>query len=62
MGRLSSLGSNWIYRQQYRSIADDLRMIRAVTLHEIHELIQEFPLRMTSTVGVGPVAELPQTV
>lgn len=58
MGRLSSLGSNWIYRQQYRSIADDLRMIRAVTLHEIHELIQEFPLRMTSTVGVGPVAEL----
>lgn len=58
MGRLSSLGSNWVYRQQYRSIADDLKTVRSVTQRDIRELLEQFPLRMTSTVGVGPVAEI----
>ncbi|MFN4919244.1 MAG: M16 family metallopeptidase [Planctomyces sp.] len=58
MGRLSSLGSNWLYRQEYRSIADDMKIIRSVTQEQIHQLLQKYPLRMTTTAGVGPLSTL----
>jgi len=58
MGRLSSLGSNWLYRQEYRSIADDMKIIRSVTQEQIQELLRKFPLQMTTTAGVGPLSTL----
>ncbi|MCA9083261.1 MAG: insulinase family protein [Planctomycetaceae bacterium] len=58
MGRLSSLGGNWVYRSEYRTVADDLRDIRRLTTSDIRQLLDAFPLRMTSTVGVGPRSEL----
>jgi predicted Zn-dependent peptidase len=58
MGRLSSLGGNWMYRQDYRSISDDLKSVRSVTLDEIRKVLDQYPLAMTTTVGVGPLAEL----
>ncbi len=58
MGRLSSLGGNWMYRADYRSIADDLKSIRNVTLKEVREVLDRYPLKMTTTVGVGPLTEL----
>lgn len=58
MGRLSSLGSNWVYRSEYRSIADDLQSIRSVTLNDVRRVIDEYPLRMLTTAGVGPLREL----
>ncbi len=57
MGRLSSLGGNWLSRREYRSIADDLAILRGVTLEDIRQLLVEFPLAQTTTVGVGPLAE-----
>lgn len=57
MGRLSSLGGNWLSRREYRSIADDLAILRGVTLDDIRQLLVEFPLAQTTTVGVGPLAE-----
>lgn len=58
MGRMSSLGGNWVYRGQYRSIADDLKTIRGVTLDQIQDVLDQFPLRMVTTAGVGPLQEL----
>ncbi len=58
MGRLSSLGGNWMYRGHYRSISDDLQVVRQVTLADIREVLTKFPLTMTTTMGVGPLAEL----
>ncbi|MEZ6034897.1 MAG: pitrilysin family protein [Planctomycetaceae bacterium] len=58
MGRLSSLGGNWMYRNEYRSIAADLQTIRSLTLQDIREVLDRFPIRMTTTVGVGPLSEL----
>jgi predicted Zn-dependent peptidase len=58
MGRLSSLGGNWMYRQDYRSISDDLKSVRSVTLNEIRKVLDQYPLAMTTTVGVGPLTEL----
>lgn len=61
MGRLSSLGGNWMYRGEYRSISDDLKSVRSVTLDEIRSVLQQYPLSMTTTVGVGPLNELQLT-
>ncbi|MCX7410932.1 MAG: pitrilysin family protein [Planctomycetales bacterium] len=57
MGRLSSLGGNWLSRREYRSIADDLAILRGVTVEDIQQLLIEFPLAQTTTVGVGPLSE-----
>lgn len=58
MGRLSSLGGNWLARREYRSVEDDLKIVRGVTRDQIRELLAEFPLTQTTTVGVGPLASL----
>ena len=54
MGRLESLGNNWMYRGRYQPVSEDLRQIRAVTTDQIRELLAEFPLAQTTTVTVGP--------
>ncbi|HEY4261008.1 MAG TPA: insulinase family protein, partial [Schlesneria sp.] len=59
MGRLSSIGGNWLVRREYRSVEDDLAMVRGVTLEDIRQLLKEFPLQQTTTVGVGPLDKLP---
>lgn len=56
MGRLSSLGGNWLHRQEYRSIKDDLNAIQSVTLEEIRTLLDKYPIRPTTTIGLGPLA------
>jgi predicted Zn-dependent peptidase len=58
MGRLSSLGSNWVYRGEYNSVADDLQTVRSVTLKDIHRLLEQYPIQLTTTIGVGPLASL----
>ncbi|WP_437187956.1 M16 family metallopeptidase [Planctomicrobium sp. SH668] len=59
MGRLSSLGGNWVYRKEFRSVDDDLAAINAITLKEIRELLDVYPLRQTTSVGLGPIAGRP---
>lgn len=54
MGRLSSLGGNWVYRGHYRSVADDLATVRAISLDDIRLLLEKYPIEMITTVGVGP--------
>jgi predicted Zn-dependent peptidase len=58
MGRLSALGGNWVYRQEYQSVADDLKIVRGVTQDDIARLLKHFPIHLNTTVGVGPRKEL----
>ncbi|MEZ6053891.1 MAG: pitrilysin family protein [Planctomycetaceae bacterium] len=58
MGRLSSLGSNWVYRNEYRSVTDDLNAYRAITPDDIRRLLERYPLAQTTTVAVGPLESL----
>lgn len=60
MGRLASLGNNWVYRQEYRSVEDDLNTIKSLSGEKILELLQVYPLTQQSTVGIGPLSELPE--
>ena len=58
MGRLGSLGHNWLYRQEYRSVADDLLSLRSITVQDIRNLLDAFPLKQLTTVAVGPLEEI----
>jgi predicted Zn-dependent peptidase len=58
MGRLSSLGSNWVYRGEYRSVQDDLDSFRKITADDLRALLDKYPLGQLSTSAVGPLAAL----
>ena len=58
MGRLSSLGGNWIYRQEYRSVDDDLNTLKSLTVSDIRRLLEIYPLGLTTMATVGPLEEL----
>jgi predicted Zn-dependent peptidase len=59
MGRLSSLGGNWIARREYRTVAEDLATVKSLTTEDLRELLERYPLGQTTTVGVGPLERLP---
>jgi len=42
MGRLVDLGFNWTYLKQYRTIEDDIKAVKAVTVDDVHSLIGQF--------------------
>ncbi len=58
MGRLSSLGSNWVYRNEYRSVQDDLSAYRAITTDDVKAVLKKYPLGQLSTATVGPLKAL----
>ena len=41
MGRLVSLGFNWVYNHQYRSVQEDVDAIKSVKLEDISKLIEQ---------------------
>ena len=54
MGRLVDLGFNWVYLQQYRTIADDINAIKVVTVDDVHSLIEQFNPGDFTQFSVGP--------
>jgi len=54
MGRLNALGSNWIYLEQYRTIEEDINSIKAVTVDDVHSLIEQFDLGEFTQLSIGP--------
>lgn len=61
MGRLASLGSNWMYRKEYRSVEDDLKTLRSISREDIRNLLDQYPLGQTTTVAIGPREKLQLT-
>ncbi|MFO0948454.1 MAG: pitrilysin family protein [Planctomycetota bacterium] len=56
--RLSSLGYNWSYRKEYRSMVDDLKDLNAVTPKDVRELLDAYPLTKQTTLSLGPLGSL----
>jgi predicted Zn-dependent peptidase len=54
MGRLVDLGFNWIYLEKYRTIADDISAVRAVTADDIGLLIEQFNPGDFTQLSIGP--------
>jgi predicted Zn-dependent peptidase len=58
-GRMFALGSAWTYYGCYRSIDDDLRDYEAVTLEDVRQVLDRYPLTKLTTLALGPLAKLP---
>ncbi len=58
MGRFVSLGMNWQYLQQYRSLAQDLDSIRAVTVDQVNRLARDLAIDQTTAVALGPLEKV----
>jgi len=54
MGRLIDLGFNWIYLEQYRTVQDDIGAIKAVTVNDVNELIEQFKPGDFTQLSIGP--------
>ncbi|MCX5637658.1 MAG: pitrilysin family protein [Planctomycetota bacterium] len=54
MGRLVDLGFNWIYLKQYRTVEDDITAVKAVTVDDIHSLIEQFNPGDFAQFSIGP--------
>ncbi|MFC1603462.1 M16 family metallopeptidase [Planctomycetota bacterium] len=57
MRRLVDLGFNWTYLQEYRTIEDDVSAIKAVTVDDIHSLIEQFRPGDFTQLSLGPVGK-----
>jgi len=58
MGRLASVGFDWIYRREYIPLAEQIEMLFAVGRAEVHELARECNLPEATVVALGPVGDL----
>jgi predicted Zn-dependent peptidase len=57
MGRLLPLGFNWVYRQEYRTVDDDLATLGAVQLQDLARVLSMHPLDRITTVAIGPMTD-----
>ncbi|MCD6174293.1 MAG: insulinase family protein [Planctomycetes bacterium] len=57
MGRLVSLGFNWIYNSQYQSVQQDVDAIKAVSITDISNLIQQLNPSKFTMLSLGPNPE-----
>ena len=58
MGRLSAVGSDWIYRGRIVSLDEELAEIEAITVDDLAACLAAYPLSQTSTATVGPLTSL----
>ena len=56
--RMMSLGLNWIYRQKYVSVDDELRLLERVKLQDLERILEHWPLWPATVVTVGPTTDL----
>ena len=57
MGRLVDLGFNWIYLQEYVTTEDEVNAIKAVTVDDVHSLIERFDPGNFTQFCLGPARD-----
>ncbi len=60
--RLFNVGGNWLQRREYRTVADDIQSLDAVTTDQIHAVLKKYPLLAASTITVGPRESVRQPI
>jgi len=55
MGRLSALGSNWLYLEQYRTVEEDISSIKDVTVDDVRSVIAQYNPGDFTQLSIGPV-------
>ena len=56
--RMFAVGNHWIQRAAYRSVRDVIDSYQSVTLDEVNQVLNKYPLTTNTTVAVGPLTSL----
>jgi predicted Zn-dependent peptidase len=57
LGRMRSIGAQWIYNREYRSLEQDMSSLLAVTPDSLRALMGQFPFDPMTIVSLGPSAK-----
>ncbi|MGZ3487505.1 MAG: M16 family metallopeptidase [Isosphaeraceae bacterium] len=60
MGRLATLGFQWMYRRAYLTLEAELEAFSRVTLDDLRRLLRDWPLWPMTIVSVGPTTDVHQ--
>lgn len=52
--RLFDVGSNWIQTRHYRPVRELIELVRNLTVDDLHQVLEDFPITDTTTMLVGP--------
>jgi predicted Zn-dependent peptidase len=58
LGRMRSIGGQWIYNKQYRSLELDMATLMSVTKGSLEQLMRDFPFDPMTIVSLGPGEKL----
>ncbi len=58
MGRLVSLGFHWTYRHEYLPVAEELEKFSRITLDDLRQVLDQWPLLPMTIVSVGPTTDV----
>jgi len=56
--RMFNVGGNWMYRREYRTVRQHLDDLAAVTVHDVNQLLADFPLSQGATIVIGPASDI----
>src|SRR3954468_5986868 len=54
LGRMRSIGGQWIYNREYRSLEKDMATLMAVNTDSLRRLMEQFPFDPMTVVSLGP--------
>ncbi len=54
MGRLVDLGFNWTYLGRYRTVEEDVAVIKEITVEDVNSLLREYPLGEFAQFSLSP--------
>ena len=54
IGRMRSIGGQWIYNKEYRSLEQDMSTLMSITPESLRELMREYPFDPMTIVTLGP--------
>ena len=58
MGRMNSIAASWIYCDEYADVDQELARFDAVSLDDIRQCLDRYPMDDVTVVGYGPVETL----
>ena len=58
MGRLSSVGFEWVYRGEHVPLADDIAATFAVTADDVRDVVARHDMTAATVLALGPLESL----
>ena len=58
MGRLTSVGFEWVYRREYVPLGDDLAAVFAVTADDVRQVAAQYDMTAATVLALGPLDAL----